>query len=1071
MAECSRIKPFAVVALLLLGGAAKPFIAQTPAPVRPPVPSSRTVASAAVRLAAQVAQAGLQPAHALPFAAASNFSASSPVAPPETLPAAELQAVPLSGRNWQNFALDAPAAATSSGADGQPAARTSVQPSSISVDGAGIALAFGSRAAGRVRGRGASLIGPGASEVAIRRVETLSIGSAEPDRVLGPSANVRTQAGGESLHGQAYLFHRQNLWGAQNPFTQWIQQTAPATAITVPVFTSQPYTPAYHQTTWSLGMGGRIRHQRLFWFGSFDSYDRNDPGVSTVRHPDHFFAQPTNDQMQVLSARLGLSSGNPVVEGLAAYSGMLQTLAGLLGPASRAATQFTGFGRLDWQATERHRFLLEGTQAAWDAPGGGITRAAEIYGTHSYGSRHAREQWMLARWEAFLTHNLMAVTQGSFARHRQTAPPEAPSAYEQTLNINQWGQLPQIVVDSRYGFTIGNPARFGPGSYPDERQLQAQQSFAWVHGPLLVNAGFGLGHDRDGVSLLRNQTGTYHYSSIENFVSDALAFAAFGIRGQLNPMDQHNCDQTGRVWRDSTGTLHGLGYLPCYSYYSQTMGPSSWWLATNDWDSYATAQWQPAKQLALSVSLRWERQQLPAAIAALRNPDLPLTQSLPSLGNQWAPRFSLAWGQPQSRLPILRLGYGIFYGRTPNDMLLAALTQTGSLRGDLYFFMRPTDNLNGGGAPPFPYVFAGQPNSVVKPSAIELAPGFRNAQVHQATVLLEQDLPGRFLLDAGAILSLGRHLPVTFDANIDPAANPRTITYAVVDANHSGPIHAPQITVPFYADWPTPTGLSGRINPNYQQVIQAASRANSTYQAAVLRLTRYGRRGLSLRARYTFAHAADWNPVQSLRFTGSSVLDPASFRQEYGASSLDFRHALDLATIWQPRWHLSGLAGRLANGWMLSALGNVHSGLPYSMRTAGSLAREFNTSGQAIVGLGTGINGYGGDNRLYAIGRNTYRYPATWKADMRLGKSFALPHERQLQLVAESYNLFNHRNVNQIETVGYTIQPGTLNGELPRLNFLAGLKPGQNEFGQPLNINGTSFYRQREIQFGARFHF
>ena len=38
-----------------------------------------------------------------------------------------------------------------------------------------------------------------------------------------------------------------------------------------------------------------------------------------------------------------------------------------------------------------------------------------------------------------------------------------------------WGQLPQIVVDNRYGFTIGNPSRFGPGSYPDERLFEGQE--------------------------------------------------------------------------------------------------------------------------------------------------------------------------------------------------------------------------------------------------------------------------------------------------------------------------------------------------------------------------------------------------------------------------------------------------------------------------------------------------------------------------------------------------------------------------------------------------------------------
>src|SRR5208282_2501926 len=107
-----------------------------------------------------------------------------------------------------------------------------------------------------------------------------------------------------------------------------------------------------------------------------------------------------------------------------------------------------------------------------------------------------------------------------------------PSALESGFlgsNWNVWGQLPQIVVDSRYGFTIGNPSRFGQGSYPDERLYQAQESVDWVRGRLLVKAGFSVNHNFDATSLLRNQTGTYTYSSVENFASDALSFAAFGV--------------------------------------------------------------------------------------------------------------------------------------------------------------------------------------------------------------------------------------------------------------------------------------------------------------------------------------------------------------------------------------------------------------------------------------------------------------------------------------------------------------------------------------------------------------
>ena len=166
---------------------------------------------------------------------------------------------------------------------------------------------------------------------------------------------------------------------------------------------------------------------------------------------------------------------------------------------------------------------------------------------------------------------------------------------------------------------------------------------------------------------------------------------------------------------------------------------------------------------------------------------------------------------------------------------------------------------------------------------------------------------------------------------------------------------------------------------------------------------------------------------------------------------------------------------------MISATGQFRSGMPYTMRTSGSLAKEFNSStGAAIVGLAPGMNGSGGAPRVYGLGsdghtynmgRNTYRYPATWKADMRLGKRFNLGPMRQLELLVESFNLFNHQNVTELETTGYYLGPGNPSGGLPTLNFLTGLKANTTAFGQPLNVNATNFYRERQIQLGVRMRF
>ena len=1050
-----------------------------------------------------------------------------PASPPvtATIAAERMQSLPVAGRRWQEFLLDTPAVSASSNV-AQPSFRgASEQSAGIAVDGASMRLAFGvsagtnaglqasdpsSQGAGDQSSISQAWTGGrgfGVSESAIREV-TATAGNAEAESMRSPGGqtSIHTQGGSDAFHGQGFLFDRQNTWGAHNPFTQWVQNLGSAAE---PNFTPEPFTPPDHEIVWGLGMGSRIKRDKLFWFAALDRYRRNDPGDSSVRNPSEFFdlPEPTSPDVTLLSAQLGESQSQAYNDFLGVATpgyapAGLEQLAALLGPAPRNAGQWLGFARIDWQIAERHRLTVEGTGAKWNAPGGGVTRVSETYGNHSYGSSRASQQWLLARWEAYLTPNLLAVTQASAGRDILLAPPETPSAFEQAfLSGNVWGQLPQIVVDSRYGLTIGNPARFGQGSYPDEKLLHAQEMVDWVHSRLLVKAGFELDHNADTTNLLRNQTGTYYYSKVANFISDALAFQKFGLADALDPRNPHNCGVTSAKF----------GSQPCYSYYSQTMGPTYWHLSTNDWASFVTAQWQVSSFAVFSAGMRWELEQMPPPIASLANSELPLTEKLPSLGSNWGPRVSLAIGNARSHWPVLRLGYGMYYGRTENATIETALTQTGSLRGDLNFFMRPSDDCQycSGGAPPFPYVFAGQPASVVKPGAVSFAPNFKTPEVHQAVAAIEQTLPGGVQLTASAMLSLGRRLPVSIDTNLDKPTATQTITYAVSDPTGKGPIKSTQISVPFYASWPTSSPacpyytpsesyvLPGRPCPDYQQITQIESRANSTYEAAMIKIVREGRRGLSLHAHYTYAHAMDWNPNESTLVAGSDVLDPADFSAEYGTSNLDVRHSAAVIAIYQAPWKLRGIAGRIGNGWMLSGIGQFRSGLPYTMRTSGSLPELFATGGAPIVGLGPGMNGSGGDNRVYGlggdgrsynIGRNTFRYPDAWKADLRVAKKFNLGEMRELEILAESFNLFNHQNVTGIETNGYSIESSGTTGLLPTLCYLTvnavtggaacassttltGTGTPLPAFGQPLDINATNFYRERQIQLGLRLRF
>ncbi len=990
-----------------------------------------------------------------------------------TIEADELNSIPLISRDWQAIEGTTPAASTIS----ELAAENPDESESI---GPGSDLAFdqggGASPSSSVDGiaktvtllpaRGAANQSSALGASAIDSFQ-VSTSNASGDSEAGPRgvANITTNRGSNDLHGQFFYLNQQSLWGALNPFTQWVQQTAPVNGFEIAQFSPNPYSPANSRHTFGLGIGSHIRRDKLFWFTALDGMLRSDPAVATVRHPANFFAQPTNDELTILSARLDQPGPAVLEQAAAAYSSGLQEISGLLGPVPRRESQVQGFGRLDWQMTERQHLSLEGDGANEDAPSGALRGNSQTFGSHSFGNSQGSDAWGLLKDDSFLTANLLNTAAFEFQRHLQSEAPQAPSAFEAPLIANAWGQLPEIVVDSKYGLILGKPSRLGGSKYPDERIFSAEETLSWVHGMHLIKAGASFDHASDAVNTLTNQTGTYSYVDVLNFLSDNASFRQFGFADINNPnSSQHNCDATGKV-HSTEGVLTGLGPLPCYAWFSQRVGPQNWHLSTNQLAAFATEQLQPARTLTLSAGVRVEAEQLPPTMANVANQDLPGTEKLPPTTLIWGPRVGLAWAPWHGT--VMRVGAGLYFGRVDNAVVLAALTQTGSLKGDLNLYFKPTDV----GAPPFPYVFPAATQTAVVPGAVEFAPNFRVQEVDQAVLSLEQELPSHWSITVNGMTSLGRRLPISIDTNLERAlgadGNAQTITYDVVDTLNIGPIKTQKLTVPLY---------SLRPNANYQQITAINSRANSTYEAALIKLVRTGGHGLSLRAHYLFAHAADWNPNESGQVAGSDVLDPNDFRLEYGTSNLDIRQSGGITLIYQAPWKLNQWAGVVANGWNVASIGQFRSGLPYTLRVGGYIPGYYDT-GKLIEGVATSINGSGGDNRLYNIGRNTYRYPATWTGNFRLGKRFNLGENRQLELLAQSFNLFNHQNVTQIETTGYYIDRGTTSGGPATLNFMTGLtKSGlpsttSAEFGKPLNVNATNFFQPREIELGVKARF
>jgi hypothetical protein len=150
-----------------------------------------------------------------------------------------------------------------------------------------------------------------------------------------------------------------------------------------------------------------------------------------------------------------------------------------------------------------------------------------------------------------------------------------------------------------------------------------------------------------------------------------------------------------------------------------------------------------------------------------------------------------------------------------------------------------------------------------------------------------------------------------------------------------------------------------------------------------------------------------------------------------------------------------------------------------------------NTAGMPvpIASLGSSLNGSGGEDLIPSIGRNTFRYPAAVNLDLRVTKRIRISDRSSLELMGEAFNALNHRNVTDIETVGYRVTNDKTHANMATLTWQSGVKPGTKTvlvnggsqtqyvfdptaaFGDVTNANSGAVNRERQLQLGIRLTF
>jgi outer membrane receptor protein involved in Fe transport len=938
-----------------------------------------------------------------------------------TLNEVAIDNLPINGGRWSSFAVLTPGVVANASGFGLLSFRgMSTLLNNVTVDGADNNQAFFSEERGRTRA------GYSTPQVAVQEFQVnTSNYSAEYGRSAGGVVNTVTKSGGNQMHGELYFKDRDNDWGAFNDFTKLAVQTSPG------VYTSQPIKPKDWRKIWGLGVGGPIIHDKLFWYFAYDQFKRNFPGTAVTTNPNAFFASPTSSQLKTLAQNIfglgtaGTPSQTQLAEAQTDYTNGLTGLNSMLGTTPRKGDQIIFLPKIDWQVNGRNHASFMVNRMRWSSPAGIQTQSTNTYGIRSFGNDYVKDTWGVAKLDTLITSTISNEIRFQYGRDFEYENNQIPTDYEQNTLVktasytNPLGLPPQVFITN--GFTFGTANFLERPKYPDEYRTQVADTANWTHGNHNLKVGVDYSHVNTIAANLRNQYGSFNYTSLVNYFSDLYG--------------------NGKSCYSKTGAAQ-----QCYSSYSQAFGPLSFEFSTNDYAFFAEDDWKLTPRFAVNFGVRYEYEQLPNPYKQVENASLPNTTTFPSDKNNVGPRVGFAWDPYGKGRTSLRGGYGIYYGRVINSTIYSALTSTGNtslVNGNTVSQL--TYNYNAGqGGPIFPKIIPSTPTGTIKPSAVYFDKNFQLPQIHQFDLILQQDIGWNTVFQLSYLGALGRELPSFVDQNLD-TTNVGSITYKVVDSSGQGPIKTPTYTTKLF---------KARVNSSYGALTDIFSGVNSNYHALVAQVSHNFNHNLQFDAAYTWSHAIDYSQNEATFNDTNDMLDPTNFGLEKGNSIYNVPNRFTFHAVAQSWWHVHGPLGYLANEWEIAPIVQAQTGLPYSLATSGS----------APGGASSGINGSGGAARIDITGRNTYKYPGDINADVRLSKHITFAEKYKLELLGELFNLANHQNVTGVNNTGYIIGSGgtlTFNTD----------NTGTPLFGTVTNSDSNFSYSPRQVQLGIRVQF
>lgn len=796
--------------------------------------------------------------------------------------------------------------------------------------------------------------------------------SAEYGRAGGAVVNVITRSGTNEFHGSVYDINQNSILSALTPFQKAVEELTEV--------------PKFNQNTFGFSLGGPIKKNKLFFFGTFQGdllrqggvtstvVTPTQAGFNTLRAQAPVGANPALDRyLSIVGTFLAPSADRPPVALQTGGGGTFVEFGNATRQSSQPVNTYDYITRVDWTPTSRD----------------------------SLSFRYLRNQ------QTF-TNQFPTFTGGQFPGFEVDVPSTNNNFYfNYTRNMSA---------------NTTNEFRFG---YAKSDVLFGARDEAALTGPTIaINTG---SISTVGLSATFPQGRNFKNYQFQDTITHTTGDHTFRLgtdilaqRGsQIVPFNNR-----GALSYTSGGGFTALGNF--VQGFSGPAGSAAVVFGNNVESSDVTNQayfvndaWRVRDNLTLNLGLRYEyfgvvsnNAPFPAFGGLFADPLVRVKQN--SDKNNFAPRFSFAYTPDYHNFlfgdgnrTVIRGGFAINYDVFFNNILSNTIAAFPNVQGATTIAPNSGRGLANFGIQTLPTT------PVVNPLAgvTSVDPNLVNPMTYVWNLGIQRELPGRNILDLAYVGSRGTHL------FINEQANP---------------------------------GVNGvRINPARGPITVRTNGGDSNYHSLQARLERGFSSGFQYRLAYTFSKAIDNTASEVFVSTGGSSVgsDPFNRRVDRSVATYDVPHRFVVTALYDSsNMFREGWSGRLLGGFTLGAIyriqsGNVETpfiggadingdlnafndrpsiGNPNAPRDSVAFTNEFNetdsptgfsdlfgnpidpTNARFLVGFGL----------PNVAGRNTLRSPHVQQLDTSLSRSFKIPftpwESDRLEFRVDFFNVLNH---------------------------------------------------------------